>query len=106
MIAIMQDDVPYIVLTEDPYLQAYRTDGLGDVEPLCPAETGTAFCQQVSYEPLLAPRAGVREQRGRRRPRACPAAWRRSVPPVIAIAAFLLGRARGRREIEPLELEA
>ncbi len=53
MIAILQEDLPYIVLTYDPYLEAYNSDALGGVERLCPAETGTAFCQQVSYEPIL-----------------------------------------------------
>ncbi len=28
MIAILQEDVPYIVLTEDPYLEAYNSDSL------------------------------------------------------------------------------
>ena len=31
MVAILQRDLPYLVLTYDPYLQAYRTDGLGNV---------------------------------------------------------------------------
>ena len=104
MIAILQEDLPYIVLTYDPFLEAYNSDVLGDVEPVCPAETGTAFCQQVSYEPLvsLSPGSGST------------AAGTTSGLPggvaaigalVIAIAAFLVGRARGRREIEPLELE-
>ena len=37
MVAITQEDLPYLVLTEDPNLQAYRTDRLADVEPTCPA---------------------------------------------------------------------
>ena len=53
MIAITQRDLPYIVLTEDPNLQAYRTDRVANVEPVCPAEHGDIFCEQVSYEPLL-----------------------------------------------------
>jgi peptide/nickel transport system substrate-binding protein len=54
MVAITQEDLPYIVLTYDPNLQAYRTDKLANVEPLCPAgEGGDIFCEQVSYEPLL-----------------------------------------------------
>ena len=63
MIALLQRDLPYIVLTEDPYLEAYNSDAVEGVERLCPAETGTSFCQQVSYEPLLnlEPGAGATE---------------------------------------------
>ena len=54
MVAITQEDLPYVVLTEDPNLQAYRTDRVGNVEQTCPADdTGDLFCEQVSYEPLL-----------------------------------------------------
>ncbi len=53
MVAITQEDLPYIVLTEDPNLQAYRTDRVSGIEPVCPAETGDIICEQVSYEPLL-----------------------------------------------------
>ncbi len=105
MIALLQRDVPYIVLTEDPFLEAYRTDAIENVEPQCPAETGTIFCQQTGYAPLmtLAPAAG-----------SAAAAASSGAPGgvvavgavILAVAAFLLGRARGRREIEPLELEA
>ena len=104
MVAIAQEDLPYLVLTEDPYLEAYDSDAIGGVERLCPAETGTAFCQQVSYEPILnlEPGAGTSE------------AVTTGVPggvvaiggAAVAILAFLFGRARGRRETEPLELEA
>ena len=105
MIAILQEDLPYITLTYDPDLEAYNTDALGDVERVCPAETGTACCQQVSYEPLVALEPGSGST----------AAGTTSGLPggvaaigalAIAIGAFLLGRARGRREIEPLELDA
>ena len=45
---------PYLVLTDDPNLQAYRTDRIANVEPVCPAgETGDLICEQVTYEPLL-----------------------------------------------------
>ena len=37
MIAISQRDLPYLVLTYDPNLQAYRTDRIGNVSPACPA---------------------------------------------------------------------
>ena len=65
MVAILQEDLPYIVLTYDPYLEAYNSDALGGVERLCPAETGTAFCQQVSYEPILSLEPGSRLRRRR-----------------------------------------
>jgi peptide/nickel transport system substrate-binding protein len=55
MVAETQEQLPYIVLTEDPNLQAYRTDRISDPEQVCPAnETGDLFCEQVSYEALLA----------------------------------------------------
>ncbi|HYH61408.1 MAG TPA: ABC transporter substrate-binding protein [Solirubrobacterales bacterium] len=105
MIAILQEDLPYITLTYDPDLEAYNTEALGEVERVCPAETGTTWCQQVSAAPLveLEPGSGIS------------AAGTTSGLPggvaalgglAIAIGAFLLGRARGRREIEPLELDA
>ncbi len=53
MIAIAQRDLPYLVLTEDPVLEAYRTDRLTDVKLQCPEPDGDAFCQQISYQPLL-----------------------------------------------------
>jgi peptide/nickel transport system substrate-binding protein len=54
MVAIAQEDLPYIVLTEDPNLVAYRSDRLANVENFCPSETGDPLCEQTSYEPLLA----------------------------------------------------
>ena len=69
MVAITQEDLPYIVLTEDPNLQAYRTDAIAAPEPVCPAdETGDLICEQVTY----AAAAGARARRrgvGRRRRR-------------------------------------
>ena len=53
MINRLQEDLPYIVLTEDPNLQAYRTDRIANVEPACPAEDGDIFCEQAGYAPLL-----------------------------------------------------
>ena len=47
MVAIVQEDLPYLVLSYDPYLEAYNEDALGNVERLCPAETGEILCQQV-----------------------------------------------------------
>ena len=72
MVALTQRDLPYLVLTYDPNLQAYRTDRLANVEPVCP-EAGPA----TSLRPGLlraaaddrARRAAVRRQRRRRRRR-------------------------------------
>jgi LPXTG-motif cell wall-anchored protein len=54
MVDLTQRDLPYLVLTEDPYLTAYRTDRVTDIERACPKPNGDPFCQQVSYEPMLA----------------------------------------------------
>jgi peptide/nickel transport system substrate-binding protein len=61
MVAIIQRDLPYLVLTEDPNLQAYRTDRIANVEPTCPVETGDLFCEAVSYAGIipLAPAEGA-----------------------------------------------
>ena len=53
MIALSQRDLPYLVLTVDPYLQAYRTDRLAGVEQSCPKPDGDLICDQVSYAPFL-----------------------------------------------------
>ena len=53
MVDITQEDLPYIVLTEDPNLQAYRTDRISGIHPVCPEDGGDFICEQVSYEPLL-----------------------------------------------------
>ena len=54
MVAITQDELPYLVLTEDPVLQAYRTDRIESIAPICPAETGDLFCDSVSPLGVLA----------------------------------------------------
>jgi peptide/nickel transport system substrate-binding protein len=54
MVAITQEDLPYVVLTEDPNLVAYRSDRIAEPDLFCPAETGDPLCEQTSYEPLLA----------------------------------------------------
>jgi peptide/nickel transport system substrate-binding protein len=105
MVNLTQEELPYIVLTEDPNLQAYRTDRLSDVEQACPAdETGDLFCEQISYEPLLsltpADSSSDSDDGG----------GGGIVIAVIAVAAvaaagFLFLRSRRRREGEPLELE-
>jgi peptide/nickel transport system substrate-binding protein len=53
MIAISQRDLPYIVLTEDPWLEAYRSDRLQNLQKACPKPNGDLLCQQVSYETLI-----------------------------------------------------
>jgi peptide/nickel transport system substrate-binding protein len=53
LLALAQRDLPYLVLTVDPSLQAYRTDRIGGVSRQCPEKTGDAICDLVSYQPLL-----------------------------------------------------
>lgn len=105
MVAITQEDVAYIVLTEDPNLQAYRTDRIAGIEPACPSEgQGDLICEQVSYEPLLAigPADGSSDT---------DEGGSSGVIIAIAAAALLIGagllflRSRRRRDAEPLELE-
>ena len=67
MVAITQRDLPYLVLTYDPNLQAYRTDRVANVEPVCPrTPTGTSSATRLSYAPLLtiAPAAGSSGESG------------------------------------------
>jgi len=54
MIALSQRDLPYIVLTVDPGLQAYRTDKLAGVVRSCPQPGGDITCDQVGYPTFLA----------------------------------------------------
>lgn len=53
MIDILQRDLPYLVLTVDPMLEAYRSDRIENVELSCPQPDGDVLCAQVGYEPLL-----------------------------------------------------
>jgi peptide/nickel transport system substrate-binding protein len=104
MIALAQRDLPYLVLTEDPVLEAYRTDRLSNVQQACPKPDGGAFCQQVSWEPMLtiAPASGGGGGGG---------GSSTGIIVVIAVVvlgglAFLVVRRRGGRGgREPLELE-
>jgi peptide/nickel transport system substrate-binding protein len=103
MIDLTQRDLPYLVLTYDPLLEAYRTDRVANVERVCPKPDGDAFCREVSYEPLLtiAPASGESDSGGT------------SVGIFIAIAAVVLAgiaflilrRRRGGGPREPMELE-
>jgi peptide/nickel transport system substrate-binding protein len=53
MIAIAQRDLPYLVLTVDPVLEAYRTDRVSGVQLSCPQPGGDVLCEQTSYAPWL-----------------------------------------------------
>jgi peptide/nickel transport system substrate-binding protein len=102
MVAITQRDLPYLVLTFDPNLQAYRTDRLGNVSPVCPQGSGDAFCEQTAYQPLLAltPGVGSADSGGGVGAGVIVAAG----VVILAAAGFFVVRSRRRRG-EPLELE-
>ena len=62
MIAIAQRDLPYLVLTVDSALQAYRTDKLAKPKRSCPEPDGDITCDQVGYATVAAltpPAAGA-----------------------------------------------
>jgi peptide/nickel transport system substrate-binding protein len=104
MVAITQRDLPYIVLSYDPNLQAYRTDRIANVTPVCPADNGDLICDQTSYEPLLTiePVAGStsNENGGQSPGLAIVAAI------VFGVGGWWLGSRSSRRyEREPLEVE-
>jgi peptide/nickel transport system substrate-binding protein len=104
MVEMTQRDLPYLVLTYDPNLQAYRTDRLANVEPTCPEDsTGDAFCDQTSYEPLLtiSPGSASGESGGG----GSGVAIAVIAVAVVAGGAFLVVRSRRRRSSEPLEME-
>jgi peptide/nickel transport system substrate-binding protein len=54
MVNLVQEDMGYLILTDDANLQAYRTDRIADIAPACPTDGGDLICEQVSYEPILA----------------------------------------------------
>jgi LPXTG-motif cell wall-anchored protein len=103
MIAISQRDLPYLVLTEDPNLQAYRTDRVANVDQVCPrGDRGDIICEQVSYAPLLtlAPSEDGAEEGG----------GNTGIFVIVALVAIgvlafvFVRRRRKRRAREPLEL--
>ena len=101
---ILQEEVAYVVLTEDPNLQAYRTDRIANVEPACPAETGDIICEQAGYGPLLTiePAAGSDSSDD--------GGGNGAIIAIIAIvliagAGFFILRTRRRRDSEPMEME-
>jgi peptide/nickel transport system substrate-binding protein len=104
MIDIAQRDLPYLVLTVDPALQAYRTDRIANVTRQCPQPDGDIVCDQVSYAPFLtmAPATAKAADGGG----SSTAVIVVVVVVVVAIVALLLLRGRRRRsKREPLELE-
>jgi peptide/nickel transport system substrate-binding protein len=104
MVAIAQRDLPYLVLTYDPNLQAYRTDRISGVHPTCPDGTGDIFCEQISYEGLLplGPASGESSGGGTS---AGTVALIVIGAVVLAGIAFLVVRSRRRGRAEPVELE-
>jgi len=102
MIALTQRDLPYLMLTYDPVLEAYRTDRLSNVTLECPKPNGDAFCQQVSYDPLLAIGPGGGDSGGGSSAGIFIAI---GIVLVAGIAFVLIRRRRGGGPREPLELE-
>jgi ABC-type transport system substrate-binding protein len=64
MIALSQRDLPYIVLTVDPTLQAYRTDKLSGVKGQCPEPSGDITCDQVGYAAIAGMRPATKAAGG------------------------------------------
>jgi len=102
MIDLTQRDLPYLVLTEDPVLEAYRTDRLADVTLECPKPDGDAFCQQVSYEPMLTigPASGSDDDGG-----GGAGIFIAIAVVVLGLLAFVFVRRRRGGGREPMELE-
>ncbi len=104
MVAITQEELPYLVLSYDPSLQAYRSDQIANVHRVCPEnEDGDAICAAVSYEPLVELEAGSSTGSSGGNGGGTVIAILGMV--VVGTVAFFLGRSRGRREAEPLEIE-
>jgi len=104
MINRLQEDLPYIVLSEDPNLQAYRTDRLENVELACPSGDGDVFCEQAGYAPLLtlAPSGDSSSAGG--------GGGSGVVLAIIGVViiggiAFFVIRSRSKRRDEPMEME-
>lgn len=58
MVDISQRDVPYIEMTVDPVLQAYRTDKVSNLKPICPEPDGDIICDEVGYWAMVAAAPG------------------------------------------------
>ncbi len=105
MVAIAQEELPYLVLSYDPTLQAYRSDQIANVRPVCPeGPDGDAICAAVSYQPLIELEAGSAGGGGGGSSGGGTALAILGMV-VVGTVAFFLGRSRGRREAEPLEIE-
>jgi peptide/nickel transport system substrate-binding protein len=102
MLNIAQEDVVYVVLTDDPNLQAYRTDRIEGIERVCPAEEGDLICEQASYEPLLAIEPAAAGSGDDDDGRGGVFLVLAGVA-LVALLAFIAGRRRSRRDAEPLE---
>jgi peptide/nickel transport system substrate-binding protein len=102
MIALAQRDLPYLVLTEDPLLEAYRTDRVSNVERVCPKPDGDAFCREVSYQPMLTivPASGSDDGGG-----GGAGIFIAIAVVVLGVLAFVLVRRRRGGGREPMELE-
>jgi peptide/nickel transport system substrate-binding protein len=106
MLNIAAENVAYLVLTEDPNLQAYRTDAIAEISPACPAdETGDLICEQVSYEPVLALEPASGAVAGGTTETGGDAFLALVAAAVSGALAYFLGLRRGRSEAEPLEVE-
>ncbi len=101
---ILQEQVAYVVLSEDPNLQAYRTDRIANVAPACPEKTGDIICEQAGYAPLLTiePASGSSSSDS--------GGGSGAIIAIIAVvliagAAIIIIRGRRRRDSEPVEME-
>ncbi len=104
MVAITQEELPYLVLSYDPILQGYRSDRVGNVTRVCPeGEEGDAICAAVSYQPLLTLEPGGGSSGGGGGGSGVVIAIVAVI--VVAGGGFFVVRSRRRRESEPLELE-
>jgi peptide/nickel transport system substrate-binding protein len=108
MIAISQRDLPYLVLTLDPALQAYRSDRLANVKGVCPTPGGDGICDQVTGAPFtttisppLAAKAATEDEGSSGFVYALIAIG----VLIVAVLAFTLRRRRKGGDREPVELE-
>jgi peptide/nickel transport system substrate-binding protein len=103
MVDISQRDLPYLVLTEDPWLEAYRSDRVSHLQKACPRPNGDVLCQQVSYETMLtlAPAEGDGDDGGG----GGAGIFIAIAVVVLGVLAFVFVRRRRGGGREPLELE-
>lgn len=107
MVALTQEDVAYLVLTEDPNLQAYRTDRIQGIEPSCPSDGGDLICEQASYEPLLSiePATGSSSSSSSDDGGGAAGVLIGIAAVVVIGGGLLFWRSRRRKSDEPLEME-